>query len=135
MELNLTTYKLGTLLKNITENYKTTLMTKTKVSGGFITMFGDASIGKIPENILSFSKGNNIIDIKIKTSSNESATLKVTGMQGGFDIKITETRYKEICKGKFSDEIKINKNESKLKIGEDIIFTIKAPVDELKKFL
>lgn len=135
MELNLTTYKLGKLLKDVTENYETTLMTKIKLSGGFMTMFGDATIGKIPQNALTFTKGNNIIDINVKTDEKEGATLKITGMKNGFNVTVAETRYREICKGKFSEEIKINPNECKIRIDEDMIFTVKASIEDIKKFL
>ena len=56
MELNLTTYKLGKLLKDVSEKYPTTLMTKIKLSGGFMTMFGEVKVEKIPQNVLSFIK-------------------------------------------------------------------------------
>lgn len=135
MELNLTTYKLGKLLKDVTESYETTLMTKIKLSGGFMTMFGDAKIGKIPQNALTFTKGNNIIDINVKTDEKEGATLKITGMKNGFNVTVAETRYREISKGKFSEEIKINPNECKIRIDEDMIFTVKASIEDIKKFL
>ncbi|WP_297639317.1 UDP-N-acetylglucosamine pyrophosphorylase [uncultured Clostridium sp.] len=135
MELNLTTYKLGKLLKDITENYESTLMTKIKLSGGFMTMFGDVSIEKIPQNALTFTKGNNIIDIKVKTGAEEGAILKITGMKNGFNVTVAETRYREICKGKFSEEIKINPNECKVRIDEDMIFTVKASLEDIKKFI
>ena len=135
MELNLTTYKLGKLLKDVSEKYPTTLMTKIKLSGGFMTMFGEVKVEKIPQNALSFNKGNNIIDINIKTDDKEGATLKITGMKGGFNVQIADTRYKEICKGKFSDEIKIKSKECKIKIDSDMIFTVKATKEEVMELV
>lgn len=84
------------------------------------------------------SKGNNIIDIKIKDNNGQGSTLKLTGAkEKKFNVEISSTRYMELgSRNKANaNEIKINKNECKLRIDENMIFTIKASIDEIKEII
>ena len=48
MEKELTLYQLGNLLKIITENYEVNLMSKIKLSGGWMTITGNIDVDYIP---------------------------------------------------------------------------------------
>ena len=82
--------------------------------------------------------GDNIIDIKIKNENNQDGTIiKITGAKNKkFNVDISSTRYKEVLSNNLTiNQIKVNENESKLRIDENIIFTIKASVDEIAKII
>lgn len=133
MKYNLNVYQLGQLLDAIAKNYDLELLSKIKLSGGWMTMTGKVSIVSIPENKLVL-KGNNIITLKIQDSGYEGSLIKITGAkEGKFDIDISATKYKEIkSTGINLNKVKINENECKLRIDEDMIFTIrKASVENI----
>lgn len=136
MGLELTIYELGEALKKIEEKYKLDVLIKLNLSGGWMTITGKAVIEKIPSNIKTgcSGNGNNIIDIKIRNEDNEEGIIvKITGAKNKkFNVDIASTRYKEINPNNLTiNKIKVNENESKLRIEENIIFTINAPVDEV----
>lgn len=139
MELELNIYELGKVLKKIEERYKLTVLVKLNLSGGWMTITGETSILKVPGDIKAGCGGkDNIIDINIKNELNESgAIVKITGSKDKkFSVNISSTRYKELRSNNLTiNQIKINENESKLRIDEDIIFTITAPIDEIKKII
>lgn len=139
MKLELTVYELGEVLKKIEEKYKLEVLVKLVLSGGWMTITGEASILKYPsdENVGCGGKVDNIIDMNIKTEDQEGMIVKLTGAKNKkFDIDISSTRYKEILSNNLSiNQVKVNENESKLRIDENIIFTIKAPVDEIAKVI
>lgn len=65
------------------------------------------------------------------------SVIKITGAKDKkFDIDISSTRYKELRPNNLTvNKIKINENESKLRIDENIIFTIGASVDDIKELI
>lgn len=135
MKLELTIEELGQVLKKLEENYKLYILVKSQLSGGWMTITGETEIIKIP-NVISTGcsgKGNNIISMRIKDDSNEGSIVKLTGVKNkAFNVDISPTRYKEISKfGLNLDTIKISENECKLKIDENMIFTIKENVDNI----
>ena len=81
MEKELTLYQLGNLLKIITENYEVNLMSKIKLSGGWMTITGNIDVDYIPANEV-LGKGSNIIGLKINNGGSCSNDIKITGMQG-----------------------------------------------------
>jgi hypothetical protein len=133
-------YELGTVLRKIEEKHKLNVLLKAELSGGWMTITGEAGIEKVPLN-----KGNggcgkkdNIIDITVVAEGNKDGTIvKLTGSQNKkFNIDISSTRYKEVLSNKLKQNpIKINEHESKLRIDEDIIFTIGASVDEIAEII
>lgn len=136
MVLELTVYELGKALKKIEEKYKLDVLAKLNLSGGWMTIKGKAMIEKIPiiTRTRCSGKGNNIMDIRVRDeNTKEGIILKITGDKNKkFNVDISSSRYKEVNRKNLSiDEIKVNGNESKLRIDEDIIFTINAPVDEV----
>ena len=140
MKLELTVCELGKVLKEIEEKYKLDILVKLTLSGGWMTITGEATILKVPNDIKVSGCGNsdNIIDIKIKNENNQDGTvIKITGAKNKkFNIDVSSTRYKEVFSNKLTiNQIKVNENESKLRIDEDIIFTIKASVDEIAEFI
>jgi hypothetical protein len=140
MKLELTLCELGEALKKIEQKYKLDILVKSTLSGGWMTITGEAAILKCPSDIKvgCCGKNDNIIDVKIKTENNqEGIIIKITGAKDKkFNIDISSTRYKEVLSNNLTiNEVKINKNESKLRIDKDIIFTIQAPVDEVAKIV
>ena len=71
MEKELTLYQLGNLLKIITENYEVNLMSKIKLSGGWMTITGNIDVDYIPANEV-LGKGSNIIGLKINNGRSYS---------------------------------------------------------------
>ncbi|AQR97573.1 UDP-N-acetylglucosamine pyrophosphorylase [Clostridium saccharoperbutylacetonicum] len=137
MSLELNICELGEALRKIEEKYKLEVLVKSNLSGGWMTITGEAIIEKVPKDKKTScggGNGDNIIDIKIKTENNEDGLImKITGAKNKkFIIDVSSARYKEIRPNNLSiNQTKINENESKLRIDENIIFSIKAPADEV----
>ena len=137
MKYNLNIYELGQLLSKLTREYDVNVLTKLKLSGGWMTITGEVQVVGAPEDKVVL-KGNNIITLKIKDTGFEGSTLKITGAKNGlFNIDLAATRYKEFgSSGLNLNKVKINNNESKLRIDEDMIFTIKnAPVENVENII
>ena len=139
MKLDLTVFELGKALKKLEEKYKLNILVKLTLSGGWMTITGEANILKYPSDLNCGCNGkDNIIDINIKSeNSKEGSIIKITGAkEKKFNIDISSTRYKELRPNNLTiDKIKINENESKLRIDENIIFTIKASIDEINELI
>lgn len=136
MKLELTIFELGQILKKLEKRFELNLLVKSTLSGGWITFTGKATIEKVPGLTLGYiDKRNNIIDIKIKNNNDAGNIIKLIGCkQNKFNIHISSSRYMELSK-KNDNEIKINENECKLKIDENMVFTIKAGIDEIKEII
>lgn len=137
MKYDLNIYELGQLLTKITEEYSVDVLTKLKLSGGWMTMTGEVQVVGAPKDKVVL-KGNNIITLKIKDAGFEGSLLKITGAKDGlFNIDLSPTRYKELGNSGINlNKVKINNNESKLRIDEDIIFTIrKTPIEEIDNII
>ena len=126
MKYDLNIYELGQLLTKLTNNYKVELLSKAKLSGGWMTITGEVDIVSVPEDKVVL-KGNNIITINIKDKDCKGSYIKITGAKNGsFNIDIANTKYKEFgAIGLNLNKVKINENECKLRIDEDMIFTIR----------
>ncbi|MGG7057434.1 UDP-N-acetylglucosamine pyrophosphorylase [Clostridium nigeriense] len=126
MKYNLNIYELGQLLTKITEEYNLELLSKIKLSGGWMTMTGKVEVVGVPENKVVL-KGNNIITLKVKEGGCEGSLIKITGAKDGiFNIDLSPTKYKEFGNSGLNlNKVKINNNETKLRIDEDVIFTIR----------
>ena len=109
MKLELTVCELGKVLKEIEKKYKLDILVKLTLSGGWMTITGEAIILKAPvdKKVGCCGNGDNIIDIKIKNEKNEEGSvIKITGAKNKkFNVDISSTRYKEV----FSDKLTINK--------------------------
>ena len=131
----LTVYKLGKLLSELSSEYKVSLLVKRKLSGGFITVTGKVDVDYIPTDKKTL-KGNNIIGLKVKNDSGQM-DLKITGIKDSlFKVEIAPTKFKEINIGGLSiDKIQESTEECKLKVDEDLIFTVPAPSEVVEKLI
>lgn len=139
MKLELTVYELGKVLKKIEEKYKLPVLIKSNLSGGWLTITGEANILQIPSDAKTgFCGKDNIIHMEVKgEKDSDGNVIKITGAKDKrFNIDISSSRYKELSPNNLTiNQVKINENESKLRIDEDIIFTIKAPVGDIEKLI
>ncbi|WP_026886218.1 hypothetical protein [Clostridium beijerinckii] len=139
MKLDLTIFELGKLLKKIEDKYDLNMLVKLALSGGWATITGNANVLKYPNDSNCGCNGkDNIIDISVERDGNEhGSVIKITGAKDKkFDIDISSTRYKELRPNNLTvNKIKINENESKLRIDENIIFTIGASVNDIKELI
>lgn len=126
MKYDLSIYELGQLLTKLTKDYKVELLSKAKLSGGWMTIVGEVEIISVPEDKVVI-KGNNIITMNIKDQDCKGSYIKITGAKNGvFNIDIANTKYKELGgTGINLNKTKINEDECKLRIDEDMIFTIR----------
>lgn len=133
MKNKLTVYELGKVLKSISQKYSINILLKRKLSGGFITVVGDVSVEYIPSKEKAL-KGNNIIGLKVKNNENGVIDIKITGIkESTFNVDLAPTKYKEVkLQGISIDKVKESNEECKMKIDEDLIFTIKAPYNEVE---
>lgn len=131
----LTIYKLGKLLTELSSNYNTSLLVKRKLSGGFITLTGKVDVDYIPTDKKTL-KGNNIIGLKVKNDAGQM-DLKITGIKDTlFKVEIAPTKFKEINIGGLSmDKIQNSKKECKVRIDEDLIFTVSASAEVIEKLI
>ena len=135
MVYELTVNKLGKLLKDLTNDYNISLLVKRKLSGGFVTITGEVEVDYFPTEQKTL-KGNNIIGLKVKNNGGQ-IDLEITGIKDTlFKVEVAPTKLKEVNIGGLSiDKIKESKDECKLKVDEDLIFTIPAPCEIVKKLI
>lgn len=138
MKYELTIYELGEALKKLEENYKLNVLIKKDLSGGWMTITGEATIDSLA--VLEGGcngKNVNILNLIVSTEDNNGAVVKFTGSKTKkFSVDIASTRYKEISAGSLSlNQIKIDDTECKLRIDQDIIFTLKAPASEISEII
>lgn len=135
MKYELTTFELGTLLKKIRENNNISILSKINLSGGWLTITGSVEILEIPKNN-TIMAGNNFINIKV-SNNNEGTIIKLIGAKDSkFSIDISPTKFKEIKPSSLSlDMIKENSNECKLRIDEDVIFTINSSAESIAQLI
>lgn len=139
MKHELTIYELGKALKKIEDKYDLSVMIKKELSGGWMTIMGVAKMEVLP-CIGGGCRGKNIniLEIRVSSDENSGSLVKLTGAKNKkFNIDVASARYKEISTNSLTlDQIKVNENETKLRIDEDIIFTIKdraENIDEIVK--
>ena len=134
MKYELTTFELGTLLKKISDTNTLNIMCKLNLSGGWITLNGKADILEIPKDDKIIA-GNNFINLKVSDKDNNGTVIKIIGAKNSkFTIDISPTKFKEIKSNSLNlDMIKESNCECKLRIDENIIFTINNSSDEIEK--
>lgn len=99
MKCELTVYELGKLLKSVSEEYKMSLISKIKLSGGWMTMIGQVEVESTPTKEI-LAKGSNIISLKVKNHCGEGNLIKITGVKDTkFLLNIGPRRVKEIHVG------------------------------------
>lgn len=131
----LTIYKLGKLLNELSSEYTMKLLVKRKLSGGFITLTGEVNVDYIPSDKKAL-KGNNIIGLNIKNDGGQ-IDLKITGIKDTlFKVEVAPTKFKEVSIGGLSiDKIQESKEECKVRIDEDLIFTVPAPSEVVENLI
>ena len=133
MDYELTLYQLGNFLENILEKYKMTLTIKVKLSGGWITLRSNVEIDSLPKEE-GLTAGNNVISLKL---DNVGEDLKITGLKNlKFKVNLSPAKYKEINKKGLSiDMVKEKNDKSTLRIDDNMIFSINAPINEINKLI
>ena len=131
----LTVYKLGNLLSEISNKYNVSLLVKRKLSGGFITITGKVEVDYAPTDEKTL-KGNNIIGLKVKNDGGQM-DLKITGIKDTlFKVEVSPTKFKDFNIGGLSIyKIQESKEECKVRIDEDLIFTVPAPSEVIEKLI
>lgn len=126
MKKELDIYNLGKFLNIVTNRYETNILAKVKLSGGAMTITGKVKVVEKPKNIKTL-KGNNIITLSINNNKEEESLLKITGISNKtFSVDLSKTKYKIIGGSTLLlNKTRENDSECKIRIDEDIIFTIK----------
>ncbi|ASW43054.1 UDP-N-acetylglucosamine pyrophosphorylase [Clostridium isatidis] len=137
MKYDLNIYKLGEFLYKVTERYKTDILVKIKLTGGFMTMTGKVELIDRPKDI-KVLKGNNIITLKVSYDNLEGSLIKITGVNNkNFNVDLSLTKYKQIGGSSLVlNKTRENKNECKIRIDEDILFTVReAKLEDLERII
>ena len=94
-----------------------------------MTLQGEAIVEKIPQE---GGKGN-IITIRLTNGEELGSLINITGNKTGkFTIDVSKGKYKEIRPGKLNiDTVKVNEDQCKLRIDDDIIFKIETPMNRI----
>ena len=135
MKFEYTINELGDTLKKKSNTNDLDILIKSALSGGWMTVTGKAQIVKIPDSNLTGCKGakDNIIHIKINEDDKKETLVKLTGVNNKkFNVDISAGRYRELSSNNLTiNQVKINENETKIRIDENIIFTVKDNVDNI----
>ncbi|MGL5152532.1 MAG: UDP-N-acetylglucosamine pyrophosphorylase [Clostridium sp.] len=134
MNFKLSVYDLSKALKALEEKYTLQVVIKSTLSGGWMTIMGEAKVES--EAVLSagcHGKDINILELRVNSDNNEGSLVKLTGAKNKeFTVDVAPTRFRELSNTSITlNQIKINNEECKLRIGEDIIFTIKDNADKV----
>lgn len=140
MNLELNIYELGQGLKKLSEEYNLEALIKMNLSGGWMTLMGEATIENVPVEVVKgcSSKSNNIIDIRIKSEGTEEGSIvKLTGAQDKkFEVNIAPGKYRELSSNTINiNQVKTNNKECKIRIDKDIIFIVKTTMENVEKIM
>lgn len=134
MNYELTVYQLGKLLSEVSSTYKTSLLTKINLSGGWMTMQGDVEVESAPTERVML-KGNNIITLKVKADETNAAIVKITGATNGkFNVSVAPKKIVELRQ--LGLQVKKEKaDECTIKVDDGMVFAVSAGVEEVIKLL
>ncbi len=138
MDYKLDIIELGSMLKIIEENFGLRILIKTELSGGWVTIDGKAHIEKYPEKKENGCKGkDNIIHIRIINEEEKGAIIKITGTGRKFNVNISDSKYKEVNLNNALNlnTIKINKEQCKIRIDKNIIFTVNRNMNDVVEII
>ena len=136
MDYQLDIIELGNALKKVEESFGLKVLIKMELSGGWFTIDGKAYIKKYPEKKENGCKGkDNIIHIQVVNNEEKGSIVKITGINKKFEVNISDSKYKEI---NFNNAlnlntVKINKEECKIRIDKNIIFTVDRNMNDVVK--
>ncbi len=136
MKYELTVYELGKLLSEVSKSYKTNLLAKINLSGGWMTLQGQVEVESAPTDRVVL-KGNNIIALNVKAEGSEGASIKITGAKDGkFEVTIAPKKVIEIHTGGLGLQVQKEKaDECTIKIDDSMIFTVNVGAGEVKELL
>ena len=134
MNYKLTVYQLGKLLSEVSSTYKTSLLAKINLSGGWMTMQGDVEVESAPTERVML-KGNNIITLKVKADETNSVAVKITGAKDGkFNVSLAPKKIVELRQ--LGLQIKKEKtDECTIKVDDGMVFAVSTGVEEVIKLL
>lgn len=136
MKHKLTVYELGKLLSEVCNSYKTSLLGKINLSGGWMTIQGGVEVESTPTNRVVL-KGNNIISLKINGTGTEGISIKITGAKNGkFEVNIAPKKVIEIHTAGLGLQIQKEKtNQCTIKVDDSMIFTVNTSAGEVNELL
>lgn len=137
MKIELDIYNLGEFLYKVMETYETNILTKVNLSGGAMTITGKVKLVDRPNNIKTL-KVNNIITLGINNNKEDIGFIKLTGIDNKlFNIELSKTKYKVIGTSSLAlNKTRESNSECKIKIDDNIIFTIKeSNYEDIKNML
>lgn len=134
MNYELNVYQLGKLLSEVSSTYKTSLLAKINLSGGWMTMQGDVEVESAPTERVML-KGNNIITLKVKADETNSVAVKITGAKDGkFNVSLAPKKIVELRQ--LGLQIKKEKtDECTIKVDDGMVFAVSTGVDEVIRLL
>ena len=138
MKFELSVYELSKVLKTIEEKYKLNVVIKKDLSGGWMTIMGEVNIeAEAIQGGGCHGKDVNILELRVNSDNNGGSLVKLTGARTKkFMVDIAATRYKELSPTALTlNKIKVKDDECKLRVDEDIIFTIAASEGEVSKMI
>lgn len=138
MKYELSVYELSTFLQKLEKEYKLDLLIKQTLSGGWMTIMGEAKVDMVAvQGGGCHGKDINILEIRLISDNNSGSLVKLTGAKGKkFSVDISSGRYRELSSSTLTlNKIKVNNDECKIRVGEDMIFTIKSSAEEVMKFI
>lgn len=136
MKYELTIYELGKLLCDVSKSYKTSILAKINLSGGWMTLQGQVEVESAPTDKVML-KGNNIIALKVKSEGSDGTTIKITGAKDEkFTVSVAPKKVIEIHTGGLGLQVQKEKaDECTIKIDESMIFTVNAGAGQVEKLL
>ena len=134
MNYELTVYQLGKLLSEVSSTYKTNLLARINLSGGWMTMQGEVEVEAAPTDRVVL-KGNNIITLKVKADETNAACVKITGAKDGkFNVSVAPKKIVELRP--LGLQIKKERaDECTIKVDDSMIFAVNAGAEEIIKLL
>ena len=132
MDYELSLFELGALLKEVYECFSVSLLARTRLSGGWLTIMGDMEVESVPQSE-EIKAGNNVIALNI-IQNGDINSIKITGLKdNNFNVNISPAKYKEIKKSGLSiDMVKEKQDKCTLKVDDNMIFTINASAEEVR---
>ncbi|MDD6795395.1 MAG: UDP-N-acetylglucosamine pyrophosphorylase, partial [Clostridiaceae bacterium] len=108
-------------------------------NGGWITVQGDAEIVEYPKKLTHGCPGgiNNVISIKLSENNVDGSIIKIIGAKDKkFNASLDSAKRITVKKGGLAlNQFKEEKEESALKVDDNIVFSIKASAEEVASII
>lgn len=139
MKYEFTVFELGEALKKIEKKLGLKVLVKQTINGGWITVQGDAEIIEHPKKITHGCPGgiNNVISIKLSENNVDGSVIKIIGAKNKkFNASLDSAKRITVKKGGLAlNQFKEEKEESALKVDDNIVFSIKASAEEVASII